>query len=78
MAIKFRPGDGAPEGRMNSSLARFQGPEADTTKFERHAKALFKVGGALLLKHQMDELTPAARAEVERLMERAYGKRPRT
>jgi hypothetical protein len=58
-----------------TSLAKFQGPDSNTTKYERQAKALFHAGGAILLKHQMEALSPAARAEVIALMEKAFGKR---
>jgi hypothetical protein len=61
-----------------TSLAKFQGPDSNAAKYERQAKAFWAAGGVILSPYQMDELSPAARGEVERVMEKAYGKRPRT
>lgn len=62
------------QGDPTSPLGKLQGPDANTSKFERQAKALFHAGGAILMKHQMEALSPAARAEVIALMEKSYGR----
>lgn len=58
-----------------SPLAKLQGPPGSPAKFERQAKAFVHAGGAILFPHQLAKLTAATRAEIEGLMEAAYGKR---
>lgn len=58
-----------------SPVNRWKGPDADPNTYERQAKAFWNAGGAILMPEQMQALSPAARAEVEREMEKAYGKR---
>lgn len=58
-----------------NSLAKMQGPAGDPNTFERQAKAFWNAGGAILLPNQIERLSPAARAEVEKQMEQSYGKR---
>jgi hypothetical protein len=58
----------------SSPLGKLQGPDGSAGKFDRQARAFVKAGGAILLKYQMEKLSPKARSEVEALMRQAYGK----
>lgn len=58
-----------------SPVNRWKGPDANPNTFERQAKAFWAAGGAILMPNQIEKLSPAARAEVEKQMEQAYGKR---
>lgn len=58
-----------------TSLAKHQGPVGDPSTFERQAKAFWSAGGAILMPNQLERLSPAARAEVEKQMVQAYGPR---
>lgn len=59
-----------------SQLASFVGPTGgDPGAVNKHARALWNSGGALILPYQMAALPAAARAAVEAEMEKAYGKR---
>lgn len=61
--------------RIPTSLAKHQGPVGDPNTFERQAKAFWSAGGAILLPHQLEALSPAAKAEVMKMMAQAYGPR---
>lgn len=59
---------------LKSPLGKMQGPEGSPSTFERQAKAFVKAGGAILLPHQKDALSPEAQAEIDAVMKKAYGK----
>lgn len=59
-----------------SQLAAFVGPNGgDPSIVNKHARALWNSGGALILPYQMAALPAAARQAIEAEMEKAYGKR---
>jgi hypothetical protein len=59
---------------LTSPLGKMQGLVGDPNLVSRYARKLRDAGGALLLKHQLESLSPAARAEIEAAMVKSYGK----
>lgn len=63
---------------LSSPLGRIVGPEGNPNSINRRAKVLWQSGnGALLFRHHLEALSPAARAEVEAQMITTYGSRER-
>jgi hypothetical protein len=63
---------------LTSPLGKMQGPAGDPNLVSRYARKLRDAGGALLLKHQLDALSPATKAEIEAAMQKAYGRASKT
>ncbi|NIJ40363.1 hypothetical protein FHS78_000633 [Parvibaculum indicum] len=63
-------------GGVRSILGGFVGPTGgDPNLVLRYARLLREAGGALLLPHQLKSLSAAAREEIEREQDKAYGKK---